>query len=129
MTEPSAQRCWLRDVPWEAVIELNRALCSAGGYQHGLTREGRQTAAEAWADLSGTPLEFADLCMRLREFHRRAPFLFYNGNTFAAIARQLVSELRLSPDARYVVRQIAGHCVAGVATPEQEAELRRLLSP
>jgi hypothetical protein len=25
----------------------------------------------------------------LREFHKRAPFLFFNGNTFAAIGREL----------------------------------------
>jgi hypothetical protein len=56
-----------------------------------------------------------------------APFLFYNGNTFAALARQIASELNLEPRTRFVVRQIAGHVVAGVATPEQEEELKRIL--
>lgn len=29
----------------------------------------------------------------LRSFHRRAPFLFFNGNTFADVGRQLTAVL------------------------------------
>lgn len=32
-----------------------------------------------------------EACDRLRAAHRRAPFLFFNGNTFSTIARQFVA--------------------------------------
>jgi hypothetical protein len=52
----------------------------------------------------------------LRSCHRAAPFLFFNGNTFAAIGRQIVgavfSEL---PSARQrEIISAVGHYIAGV---------------
>lgn len=68
------------------------------------------------------PLEDAvDLCRRC---HRLAPFCFYNGNTFAAIIRDVIHGLQLPPPQAYVVRSLAGHIVAGVATAEEEDAFR-----
>jgi hypothetical protein len=65
--------------------------------------------------------EAVDICRRC---HRMAPFCFYNGNTFAAIIRDVILNLRLPPERAYVVRSLAGHIVAGVATNEEEAAFR-----
>jgi hypothetical protein len=61
--------------------------------------------------------EAVELCRRC---HRLAPFCFYNGNTFAAIIRDVVHALQLPPERAYIVRSLAGHIVAGVATSEEE---------
>lgn len=63
-----------------------------------------------------TLVQMADLC---RKCHRLAPFTNYNGNTFAAIARAIIDQLDLSPAESAVVRSLAGHIVAGVASDEE----------
>jgi hypothetical protein len=52
----------------------------------------------------------------LRSFHRKAPFLFFNGNTFAEIARTLTDAVfaELPPVRRRQSASLAAHYVAGV---------------
>ena len=57
-----------------------------------------------------------DLCRRC---HKMAPFCFYNGNTFASIIALVIKRLDLPPDQAFIVRSLAGHIVAGVATEEE----------
>jgi len=56
----------------------------------------------------------------LREFHKRAPFLFFNGNTFAAIGRELsyviFGELPMSR--KREVGSATAHYIAGVLDRE-----------
>ena len=53
-----------------------------------------------------------------------APFCFYNGNTFAAVARSIVARLDLPEMQAAVLRSLAGHIVAGVATEEEVRAFR-----
>lgn len=48
-----------------------------------------------------------------------APFTNFNGNTFAAIARILVRRLELDSAEEILIRSLAGHIVAGVASDEE----------
>lgn len=52
----------------------------------------------------------------LRAYHRRAPFLFFNGNTFADIGRQLAAVLfaDLPSARRRECISAVGHYIAGV---------------
>jgi len=52
----------------------------------------------------------------LRSFHRRAPFLFFNGNTFADTGRQLTAVLfaELPSARRRECVSAVGHYIAGV---------------
>jgi hypothetical protein len=52
----------------------------------------------------------------LRWYHRRAPFLFFNGNTFAAIGRELVLVLfsDLPATRRRELGSAVAHYIAGV---------------
>ena len=65
--------------------------------------------------------EATDLCRRC---HRSAPFCFFNGNTFVSIIALVIKRLNLPPDQAYVIRSLAGHIVAGVATGEEEKAFR-----
>lgn len=60
--------------------------------------------------------EAADLCRRC---HRLAPFCNYNGNTFVAVIRRVIKSLRLPPPQEALGRSLAGHIVAGTASPEE----------
>jgi hypothetical protein len=59
---------------------------------------------------------FLELCDRLRLAHRRAPFLFFNGNTFSTVGRQLATAvLRELPFNRLREATSAiAHYIAGV---------------
>jgi hypothetical protein len=56
----------------------------------------------------------------LREFHKRAPFLFFNGNTFAAIGRELSYAIfgDLPMTRKREAGSAAAHYIAGVLDRE-----------
>ncbi|MFN0077383.1 MAG: hypothetical protein ACKVY0_13005 [Prosthecobacter sp.] len=56
----------------------------------------------------------------LREFHKRAPFLFFNGNTFAAIGRELSYVIfgDLPMSRKREVGSATAHYIAGVLDRE-----------
>ena len=60
----------------------------------------------------------------LRSFHKQAPFLFYNGNTFATIGRELSLALfsDLPPTRRREVSSAVAHYIAGVLDRESMAQ-------
>jgi phosphoglucomutase len=66
----------------------------------------------------------------LRQCHRRAPFLFFNGNTFADIARQIVAALfaELSTGRRREVMSAVAHYIAGMLPWEAMVEIVESLS-
>ncbi len=55
----------------------------------------------------------------LKACHKKAPFCFNNGNTFAAIARELIFEITIPPESAALVRSAVGHYVAGVLRDDE----------
>ena len=118
------QRAWLELFDWEFVISTNAALCQPKKALHKPTSDGHVRARQLWEANHRREMfqdEAADLC---RECHRLAPFCNFNGNTFAAIARNLVHSLRLKADQAHVIRTLLGHVVAGTASEVETKELR-----
>jgi hypothetical protein len=106
----------LKNWSWELVIRLNRGACERGRAQHGFNREAHGKVAAEWEEKRQESLSLAELLDFLRHCHRAAPFLFFNGNTFADVSRQVsqaaFAEFALSRR-REAVSAIA-HFVAGV---------------
>jgi len=122
------KRAWLADYSWEFVTAQNAMLCAAKSALHRPTSDGHDTTRQLWEAqrLKETTLyEAVDFC---RMCHRAAPFCFYNGNTFAAIIRDVVNQLRLPSRQEAAVRSLAGHIVAGVSSAEEERSLREFSS-
>src|SRR5512141_1422097 len=84
-----ARAQFLKNWDWNAVISINRGACKRGGAQHGVNSEAGAACAEEWEALRPQALALGETFDRLRGFHRKAPFLFFNGNTFATIGREL----------------------------------------
>lgn len=106
---------WLEPFPWAAVEANNAAICQHKSALHKPTSEGYIPAQARWESARGQELELLaalDIC---RECHRLAPFCFYNGNTFAGIARAMIHPLLQQLDAptAFVFRSTVGHYVAG----------------
>lgn len=112
---------WLGAFSWEVVTSLNAMLCQASGALHKPTSDGHEPAKALWDSRHAEERSLSaavDLC---RQCHRLAPFCNFNGNTFAAVARDLVPPLKLPADRAYLVRSWIGHIVAGTAS-EVEVE-------
>lgn len=53
-----------------------------------------------------------------------APFCVNNGKTFTSIIRDVVANLNLEPNQSPIIRSLAGHIVAGVASDEETQAFR-----
>ena len=100
----------------ESVVRINERLCSGGRAQHGKNSEAHTSCEQEWIagrEVERSLLETLDW---LRFFHRKAPFLFFNGNTFAEIARTLTDAVfaELPSSRRRQSASLAAHYVAGV---------------
>ena len=101
---------------WEFVTATNAALCRPKQALHRPSSDGHTKTRILWEKRHRQEMfldEAVDLC---RHCHRLAPFCNFNGNTFAAIARNLVQNLKLPADELQVVRSLASHIVAGTGT-------------
>ena len=107
---------FLKNWSWEFVVRANRAACDRGCAQHGFNSEAGKACSIHWEEKRSEDQNLTELLDLLREFHRAAPFLFFNGNTFADIARTICSALFADLPAirRREVVSAAAHYVAGV---------------
>jgi len=107
---------FLKNWSWELVISFNQGACSRGSAQHGFNRETQEATAREWSEKQQRVLSFEQTIEFLRICHRKAPFLFFNGNTFADIGRQLSAAAfaDLPQSRRREVTSAIAHYIAGV---------------
>jgi hypothetical protein len=120
----SATRAWLADYTWEIVTAQNAVLYAAKNALHKRTSDGHDITKALWEANHTQSMsldEAVDLCRRC---HRKAPFCFYNGNTFASIIALVIKKLALPADQAFVIRSLASHIVAGVATEDEVKAFR-----
>lgn len=107
---------WLEPFTWAMVTAQNAMLCAAKNALHKPTSDGHDITRTLWTNHHREPMgldEAVDLCRRC---HRLAPFCLYNGNTFSSIIALVIRKLDLPADQSQLVRSLAGHIVAGVAS-------------
>lgn len=115
-----ARAAFFKNWNWQSVTDLNGRLCARGGAQHGVNSESGAAAGASWEAGRGVERSLAEALDELRAYHRRAPFLFFNGNTFADIARGLAALIfRELPALRLKeLTSAVAHYVAGVLDRE-----------
>jgi hypothetical protein len=84
---------FLENWDWFSVAQINGGLCERGRAQRGINTETHAAVAEEWEKRRVSTLTLLDTFKFLKSCHRRAPFLFFNGNTFAEIGRALANAL------------------------------------
>lgn len=111
-----ARAAFLANWNWELVIGINRRTCARGGAQHGINSEAGATCEERWGREHQGELTLGESFDLLRQFHRAAPFLFFNGNTFASIGREMALAIfeGLPTIRRREVSSAIAHYIAGV---------------
>jgi hypothetical protein len=111
---------FLQNWDWTFVTQINGGLCERGRAQRGVNPETHPTVAQEWEEHRTTELTLLETFQFLQSCHRRAPFLFYNGNTFAEIGRALANALfeELPTIRRKEVASVAAHFITGVLDQE-----------
>ncbi len=117
-------RQWLLPYTWEFVVTQNAILCAAKNALHKPTSDGYEVTRNLWLEKHTAVSDLPEAVNLCRRCHRLAPFCFYNGNTFAAIIRDVILTLELEPTQNHIVRSLAGHIVAGVASNEETIAFR-----
>lgn len=110
------QAAFVNSWDWQSVVRINRGTCATGGAQRGLNSETATACAAEWEAQRtrvitlGEPFDFLKRC------HRLTPFLFFNGNTFAANGRELSRTLfsDLPPARNREVASAVARYIAGV---------------
>ena len=120
-----ARAAFLKNWDWVTVIHINRGACERSRAQHGINSETGAACAADWEKLRAETLTLGETLDCLRSYHRRAPFLFFNGNTFATIGRELALALfsDLPPSRKREISSIIGHYIAGVLDRESMISL------
>jgi hypothetical protein len=96
---------------------MNKAVCRrSAGMPHGLHPESAQEVSARWENARQNPMTILELLEFLRVCHKKSPFLNFNGNVFAEIARQIVGVSLIGmPISRIeAATSLAAHFVAGV---------------
>ncbi len=111
---------FLANWSWESVIGHNRRMCERRGAQHGENPQSDSTISKKWDRISKSEISLIETLDWLRECHRYAPFLFFNGNTFADIGRTFSDYLfaELPTSRRRQVTSFIAHYIAGVLDRE-----------
>ena len=111
-----ARAAFIENWSWELIVSLNRGAWQRGRAQHGYNSEAHQKVRDLWEETRSKELSLSELLDLLFRCHRSAPFLFFNGNTFAEVARRTVDLLfaDLPLSRRREAASLAAHFVAGV---------------
>jgi hypothetical protein len=106
---------WLSDLSWDKLQALNATLCQAQNVAPKPNGGRFDTAREQWEKTAAQPLPLPEVLDRCRKCEALSPFVFNNGNTFAASAKGLAEDWvkTLPPVEAHIVRTTIGHYVAG----------------
>jgi hypothetical protein len=121
------KRAWLQPFTWAVIVETNRQLCLPQGALHKPTSDGYEQTRQLWESYHQHEMTLAEATDLCRRCHRLAPFCNFNGNTFVAVIRNVISTLSIAREQAVVLRSLAGHIVAGIATPEEGRAFGELL--
>jgi hypothetical protein len=110
------QKQWLASVPWQSVLSINQALCQAQKTEHKPTAAGYVAAQKAWEAASPKQMTLPEVLDVCKKCHDLSPFVFNNGNTFAAIAKTLIEDglQNVAPLEAQIIRATVAHYVAGL---------------
>lgn len=107
---------FLKNWSWESVVGINQRACARGGSQHGFNSEAGNSCQSLWENIHPQEITLVESFDHLRKFHRSAPFLFLNGNTFSFIGRELCLALfsDLPASRKRELASAVAHYIAGV---------------
>jgi len=103
-------------VPWQSVLSINQALCHAQKTEHKPAPAGYVAAQQTWEAALLKQMTLPEVLEVCKKCHDLSPFVFNNGNTFAAIAKTLIEDglKNVAPLEAQIIRATVAHYVAGL---------------
>lgn len=125
-----ARAAFLANWNWKSIVGINQRTCARGGAQHGINSETGAAREAEWEETRRREITLAETIDFLRACHRGAPFLFFNGNTFSSIGRELALALfsELPTTRRRELGSAIAHYIAGVLDREAMISIVESLS-
>lgn len=125
-----ARAPFLANWNWQSIVGINERACARSGAQHGINSETGAAREAEWEETHRRELTLAETIDFLRACHRGAPFLFFNGNTFSFIGRELAFALfsELPATRKREVSSAIAHYIAGVLDREAMTSIVESLS-
>ena len=122
MQKPSR---WLASVSWQAVLDVNAALCHTQKTSHQPNPKTHEATRRLWEESLAQDLPLVAALHICRKAQELAPFIFNNGNTFAAIGQGMVEDIaKCFPRVEAaILRNTVGHYVAGVIAKAELVEV------
>jgi hypothetical protein len=110
------QKQWLESVPWQSVLSINEALCRAKQSEHKTNPKSCLSVEKMWESAVRKPMTLPEALEVCKKCYEQSPFIFNNGNTFAAIAKTMVEDWlkTLPPVEAQIIRTTVAHYVAGM---------------
>jgi len=118
----STERDWFTTVPWEVVLSLNQSFCESQQTPFQVREAACEAARRIWQSASAPKrMSLPDAVEVCKQCYDLNPFVFNNGNTFAAAARKLMDDwLQLLPPVEaQIARTTVGHYVVGQITRKE----------
>ncbi len=125
------ERNWLALVPWQTLVAKNQELCRKDNQPHEPNPKGFERAQRLWHEQAAKTLPLQAALDVFRQVHKLAPFKFFNGNTVAAVAKDMMTDA-LAPlpslQAEMARRTVAHYVVGAVKGGELEQVLKHVSS-
>jgi hypothetical protein len=118
-------------VPWESVVTINRALCQAQKMDPLTHPQGLEAARQVWIKSVERTMELQEAFEICHAAHKASPFVFNNGNTFAAVGHTLAESLlrTLPPLEAQIFRTTIGHYICGLIGRRELQQVLKHLEP
>ena len=120
------QKQWLGSVPWGTVLSINQDQCQAQNTAHQPKPNSFDAARDLWEKSVSKAMSLQEVLDVCRKCYELAPFVFNNGNTFAAVSTRLIQEWAdyLPAVEAQILRTTVSHYVAGQVG---KSELRQVI--
>src|SRR3954468_21332450 len=102
-------------MPWETVLTVNQGVWEAQKTEHQSKPNTFEAARQLWEKSVPKAMSLSEVLEVCRQCQDLGPFVFNNGNTFAAIGKTLVQDWASSLPAveAHIFRTTVSHYVAG----------------
>jgi hypothetical protein len=127
----SAEKVWLEEVPWESLVDINKALCHAQQVEFTTNAKGLSLAKQCWEAAVKKSMTLAEVLQICRKCHDASPFMFNNGNTFGSVAKTLIQDWlnSLPPLEAEIVRATVSHYVVGLVGKRELGDVLKHFEP
>ncbi|HUR47208.1 MAG TPA: hypothetical protein VMZ27_15110 [Candidatus Saccharimonadales bacterium] len=127
----NSEKKWLQAATWETLLKENQTFCQAQKLDSKPCPTNFEKARRLWESNSANPMSLPEALDTCRKCHEIAPFIFNNGNTFAAIAKNMVEDWAksISPVEAQMLRSTVGHYVTGRVNRKELLDVLTFLSP